>query len=89
MPKVQFTGQLQRFMAVPRAEADGATVRAVLDNVLRDNPRLRGYVLDEQGALRKHMTVFVNGRMLSDRAGLSDPVGPADEVYVLQALSGG
>lgn len=89
MPKVQFTGQLQRFMAVPTEEADGATVRVVLDNVLRDNARLRGYVLDDQGALRKHMTVFVNGRMLSDRAGLSDPVGPGDEVYVLQALSGG
>ncbi len=89
MPKVQFTGQLQRFMAVPMAEAEGTTVRAVLDNVLRDNARLRGYVLDEQGALRKHVTVFVSGRMLVDRPGLSDPVAPGDEVYVLQALSGG
>lgn len=89
MPKVQFTGQLQRFMAVPMAEAEGATVRAVLDNVLRDNARLRGYVLDDQGSLRKHMTVFVSGRMIADRAGLSDPVSASDEVYVLQALSGG
>jgi len=89
MPKVQFTGHLQRFMAVPSAEAEGATVRAVLDSVFRDNARLRGYVLDEQGALRKHVTVFVNGRMLSDRSGLSDAVAPSDEVYVLQALSGG
>ncbi len=89
MPKVQFTGQLQRFMTVPMAEAEGTTVRAVLDNVLRDNARLRSYVLDEQGGLRKHMTVFVSGRMLVDRLGLSDPVAQGDEVYVLQALSGG
>jgi sulfur-carrier protein len=89
MPKVQFTGHLQRFLSVPTVEADGATVRAVLDSVCRDNPRLRGYVLDEQGALRKHVTVFVSGRALADRGGLSDAVGPADEVYVLQALSGG
>ncbi len=89
MPKVQFTGQLQRFLSVPTAEAHGATLRAVLDNVLRDNPRLRGYVLDEQGALRKHVTVFVSGRALTDRDGLSDAVGPSDEIYVLQALSGG
>ncbi len=89
MPKVQFTGHLQRFMAVPTATAEGATVRAVLDSVFRDNARLRGYVLYDQGALRKHVTVFVNGRMLSDRGGLSDAVAPTDEVYVLQALSGG
>jgi sulfur-carrier protein len=89
MPKVQFTGHLQRFLSVPTVEADGSTVRAVLDSVCRDNPRLRGYVLDEQGTLRKHVTVFVSGRALADRGGLSDAVGPADEVYVLQALSGG
>ena len=89
MPKVQFTGHLQRFMEAPRVEAEGATLRAVLDNVFRDNQRLRGYVLDEQGALRKHVTVFVNGSMLKDRLGLTDEVAPADEVYVLQALSGG
>lgn len=89
MPKVQFTGHLQRFMTVPSVEAEGATLRAVLDSVFRDNTRLRGYVLDEQGSLRKHVTVFINGRMLSDRLRLSDTVGPADEVYVLQALSGG
>lgn len=89
MPKVQFTGHLQRFMAVPGVEAEGTTLRAVLDDVLRDNARLRGYVLDEQGALRKHVTVFINGSMLKDRLGLTDAVAPADEVYVLQALSGG
>ena len=89
MPKVQFTGHLQRFLSVPTAEAEGATVRAVLDGVFRDNPRLRSYVLDEQGGLRKHVTVFVSGRALADRGGLSDAVAPTDEVYVLQALSGG
>jgi sulfur-carrier protein len=89
MPKVQFTGHLQRFMDVPTAEADGTTLRAVLDSVFRDNARLRSYVLDEQGALRKHVTVFINGRMLGDRSGLSDAVAPTDEIYVLQALSGG
>lgn len=89
MPKVQFTGHLQRFLSAPAVEGNGGTVRAVLDGVLRDNPRLRGYVLDEQGTLRKHVTVFVSGRALIDRTGLSDAVGPADEIYVLQALSGG
>jgi hypothetical protein len=52
-------------------------------------PRLRGYVLDDQGALRHHMMVFVDGEPIRDRARLSDLVRPTSEVYVMQALSGG
>ena len=52
-------------------------------------PALRGYVLDDQGALRRHVAVYVNGRLVDDRTGLTDPVGPRDEIYVFQALSGG
>jgi hypothetical protein len=50
---------------------------------------VRGYDLDERGLLRTHVNVFVDGAQLVDRAGMSDPVGPRGEVYVLQALSGG
>lgn len=89
MPRVVFTANLQRHVACPPAEVAGATVREALDAVFAGNPRARGYVLDDQGELRQHMTVFVDGEMLRDRAGLSDPVGPASEVYVMQALSGG
>jgi hypothetical protein len=44
---------------------------------------------DDQGALRRHVAVYVNGRLVDDRVGLTDPVGPHDEIYVFQALSGG
>ena len=50
---------------------------------------LRSYILDDQGRLRRHVNVFVGGQMVADRLALSDPVGPRDEIYVLQALSGG
>ncbi len=50
---------------------------------------LRGYVLDEQSALRKHMGIIVDGVVLQDRVRLSDPVGPASRIFVMQALSGG
>jgi len=89
MADVAFTPNLQRHVECPRCEAAGATVREVLDSVFADNPRLRGYVVDERGALRKHMTVFVDGRQIVDRERLSDPVGPSSEIYVMQALSGG
>lgn len=67
----------------------GTVVAEVLAAVFADNPRLRGYVVDERGVLRKHMVVFVDGRQIVDRERLSDPVGPDAEVYVMQALSGG
>lgn len=89
MPIVSFTDAIQRHVPCPPAEVPGATVREALDAVFAGNPRARGYVLDEQDALRKHMAIFVDGRMIGDRAGLGDPVAPDSRIYVMQALSGG
>jgi molybdopterin synthase sulfur carrier subunit len=89
MAKVIFTPNVQRHVECPEAEAAGQTVREVLDKVFAENPQARGYVLDDQSALRKHMTIFVDGRMIRDRARLSDAVGESSRIYVFQALSGG
>jgi hypothetical protein len=86
---VSFTPNLQRHVACETRTVDGATVREVLDRVFDQNPRLRGYVVDEQGGLRHHMLVFVDGEQISDRTKLSDPVKPTSELYVMQSLSGG
>jgi hypothetical protein len=89
MPRVVFTQNIQRHLACPPCEVAGGTVRDVLDAVFATHERARGYVLDERGAVRKHMIVFVNGEMIRDREKLSDPVPSDGEVYVMQALSGG
>ena len=89
MPRVHFTQNLQRHVACPPCSVEGATLREVLDAAFATNPQARGYVLDDRGELRHHMVVFIDGDMLRDRAGLSDPVRPDAEVYVMQALSGG
>jgi molybdopterin converting factor small subunit len=89
MPRVFFTANLQRHVSCPAVEVAGATVRDALDAVFVLHQQIRGYVLDEQGALRKHMVIFVNGTQIHDRLQLSDPVAAGDEIYVLQALSGG
>ena len=69
--------------------AEGATVRELLDHVFAVHPVLRGYIVDERGALRHHVVAFVNDEPVRDKQGLGEPV-PADaEVYVFQALSGG
>ncbi|MBN9267278.1 MAG: MoaD/ThiS family protein [Hyphomicrobium sp.] len=89
MARVVFTPNIQRHVACPEAEAPGATVREVLDAVFTANPQARSYVLDDQAALRRHMTIFVDGVMISDRKDLGDAVGDRSTIYVFQALSGG
>jgi molybdopterin synthase sulfur carrier subunit len=89
MAKVVFTPNMQRHVWCPEAEAPGRTVREVLENVFSENLQVRSYVLDDQSGLRKHMTIFIDGRRIRDRAKLSDPVAESSTIHVLQALSGG
>jgi molybdopterin synthase sulfur carrier subunit len=89
VPSVTFTANLRRHLEVPPAQVDGATVRDALEAAFHANPRLRGYVLDDQGRLRRHVMVFVDGEAVQDRDGLADPLGPAAALFVMQALSGG
>jgi molybdopterin synthase sulfur carrier subunit len=89
MPTVSFTSALRRFLTAPSARVEGATVSEALDAVFALRPKLRGYVLDDQGALRRHVAVYIRGEPVRDRVRLSDPVGPDDDIYVFQALTGG
>lgn len=89
MPRVTFTPHLQRFLDAPPREVAGSTVGEALAAVFADNPRLRHYLLDERGAVRQHVTIFVDDSPARDRATLSDKVDADSEIFVLQALSGG
>ncbi|MGD1875992.1 MAG: MoaD/ThiS family protein [Kiloniellaceae bacterium] len=89
MPHVTFTANLQRHLDAPSLEVGGTSVGEVLEAVFAQKPRLRSYIVDDQGRLRRHVNLFVNSRMIADRTGLGDAVRPDDEVFVFQALSGG
>jgi sulfur-carrier protein len=89
MAKIVFTTNIQRHVECPESEATGSSVREVLDNVFAANPQARSYVLDDQAALRRHMTIFVDGKAIRDRVRLSDAVAAGSTIYVFQALSGG
>jgi len=88
---VAFTQNLRRHIGsdLPPVPVDAATVGDALAQVFVEHPRLRGYVLDDQGAVRKHVVVFLDGETIADRATLSDPVPPGGELFISQALSGG
>lgn len=86
---VAFTPQLRRFLTVPDVDTGATTVRGALEAAFALNPRLRGYVLDDQGHLRANVVIFVDGRRSGDRVALADPLSAHSRVHVLQALSGG
>jgi sulfur-carrier protein len=67
----------------------GGTVRTVLDALFAKYPVLRGYVVDERGALRHHVVAFLNGAAITDKTTLSEPIEADGELYLFQALSGG
>jgi sulfur-carrier protein len=89
MATVRFTQNIQRHLACPVAEAHGATLRDALESYFEANPRARSYVLDDQRRLRHHMAIFVDGRQIEDRDGLSDALAPQSVIDIVQALSGG
>ena len=89
MTTLRFTPNLLRHVDTPTLRVEGGTVREVLDRYFQTHPLVRGYVLDDQGAVRKHVAIFLNQTLIHDRVNLSDPVQESDDVFVAQALSGG
>lgn len=89
MAVIEFTPQLRRFVDTPVVETPARVLRDGLEAAFAINPRLRGYILDDQGHLRANVVVFIDGRRVRDLRGLTDPLGPQSRVHVLQALSGG
>lgn len=89
MVTVEFAASLRRHVAcAPQSVAVGS-LQVVLDTALAAAPELRHYVFDDQGHIRKHVAVFVNQTMVSDRQNLSQMLASGDKVLVIQALTGG
>jgi molybdopterin synthase sulfur carrier subunit len=89
MASIAFTPHLRHVGPTDRTRYEGATLSQVLDAVGADFPRLRGYLLDDHGKLRKHVAVFVDGVMRPRDRALDVPLTDSSDVYVFQALSGG
>lgn len=89
MATVEFAPALTRHVACPKQEVPAATLGQALEAAFLAAPALRDYVLDEQGAVRRHVAVFLNGEMLPRAAALARPLAPRDRVMVIQALTGG
>ena len=85
--KVAIASPLAEYTAGAReVEAEGATLAALLADLDRRHPGLRFRVVDERGAVRPHIKLFVNRSQAPD---LALALAPGDEVRIVAALSGG
>ena len=90
MAQVKFTPHLQRFFPdLCECSIDAADVAEIVAAVDQRWRGLADYIVDEQGALRKHVNIFVGDELLRDKQTLSDRVSADTQVFIVQALSGG
>jgi len=90
MPKVQFTKALNRFFNNLQAvEVEASNIKNLVNEVEKKFPGMSDYILENNGALRKHVNIFIGENMIKDRIQLSDKIQTNDEIYIMQALSGG
>jgi len=91
MPRARFTSHLQKFFPAlqQNIRVEGASAAEIVAALDRRYPGLASYIVDERGALRKHVNIFVDQEMISDRLRLQDAVGEDQVVFIMQALSGG
>jgi hypothetical protein len=86
---IAFTPHLRTVGPTQEQACPGATLAEMLDALHPHYPRLKAYVLDDQGRLRKHIAIFVDGVMAAREGALARPLDGSSHVYVFQALSGG
>jgi sulfur-carrier protein len=89
MVQIEFANSFRRHTQASRYTAHATSVRAALEAAFDQQPMLRGYVLDDQGKVRPHITIFVNDHTIADRDTQQDVLNDDDTVFVYQALSGG
>lgn len=97
MPKIVLASGLARWLRDAASaqsgetaiETTGASLGDALENAFAQHPSLRGYVIDDQGTVRHHVAVFVDGVAIADKTRLQISVRQSTEIYIMQALSGG
>jgi molybdopterin synthase sulfur carrier subunit len=90
MAKVRFTTALNRFFPdLKEIEVEAPTLNDVIQRTDEHFPGIKGYLLEEDGSLRKHVNIFIDEELIRDRRKLTDDVAEKNEILIFQALSGG
>ena len=89
MPTVVCTSRLHAVGPAKAEQFAGTTLTQLLQNMAETYPRLTAYLLDDQGQIRKHVAIFIDGELMPGQTALTAPLRSESEVYLMQALSGG
>lgn len=89
MATIAVTSHLKTVGPAEPLRRAGTTVGELIEALEPDFPRLRSYILDDQGRVRRHIAIFVDGELRPRDSVLAEPVQEETEVYVFQALTGG
>ncbi|MEN0003585.1 MAG: MoaD/ThiS family protein [Bacteroidota bacterium] len=90
MAKVSFTEALKQFFpGLATIDSKAGTIWELLGELELTHPGIKGYLVDERGAMRKHVNIYIGDELIKDRVRLSDTISVHDQVLIFQALSGG
>jgi molybdopterin converting factor small subunit len=90
MALIRFTAALKRFYPnLEPIEIQGNTVATLLSALEKKYPTITDYLIDEHGTMRQHIHIYIGDRMVMDRIALTDAVSDKEEIWIMQALSGG
>lgn len=90
MARIKFTSNLNRFFpSLGTLDLKANDVRSIIEQLDEHHEGLSSYLVDERGALRKHVHIYINEQLIEDRQHLSDQVTEESQIYIMQAISGG
>ena len=70
-------------------DVEGSTIREIIENIDKSYSGFRAKLLDDNGALKNFMNIFVNDRNIKTLNGVNTEVNPEDNIYILIAIAGG
>jgi sulfur-carrier protein len=73
----------------PEVQSEGRTIGELLDRLEKQYPGLAASLRADDGALHRHVNIYVNGEDVRYRGGLDAPLDEGDEVAILPAVAGG
>ena len=89
MIKVILTANLQAYYPEPKFELEVSNLRDILKKMDERRPRFSHYVLEDDGSIRKHVNIFINGDIIRDKSTVDVKLAPGTQIHIMQALSGG
>lgn len=85
MPTVKLYANLRKLAGTKELSITGGTVGEVVNELVRQNPPVGNVVL-ENGELRRHIIVTLNGQNITD---LETPVSEQDIIAIFPPIAGG